>query len=557
MYSAMLKYRPIPGKYSAFRTISIPISISPPRPPPTTTFACFTPKYPNMLTRAMLASLTSPDEPPASASTSPVSSTWRSDSSSSVASVASLATSRARAAKTHGQGKRPIIIWDTETTGLSAEKHNIVEIALEEMGQNEKQPMLHFSSLVHPVGVTMPRAATRVHGITNEMMQDSPTFAQVWPGLLDYVRDVQARNGGTRPLFVAHNMAFDLRFLKAELRRIDEPLPHWDFACSWRDVANVIWPKEPASLAKLAARFQVVNEEAHRALCDVQTTATILHRADEWLTTKHAANQHPGAPTDTLQAGERIRALLENAAQRRRLDIHGEERAKEMDLADKLLVPIPVPSNNGAAELESSDDESSRTDVIMEEISDEEDDDEEESEDLRYHWTETGRYWHVNRNCVHLRNEEKIISGPRLVKTSLIRCKKCGTGCNSTPTSFASTSPSVPYTIVTRSTATAQSTNIPRRKSCPVSTTTTEENNSMSISDVTMKSVRKEHKREAWYTAPKGSLYHKDRACSRLSLARTIHRVDEKPDNRYACDQCVPEDERGSGERKKKIRRSL
>lgn len=401
----------------------------------------------------------------------------------------------------------------------------------------------------------MPRAATRVHGITNEMMQDSPTFAQVWPDLLEYVRDVQARNGGTRPLLVAHNMAFDLRFLKAELRRIDEPLPQWDFACSWRDIANVIWPKEPASLAKLAARFEVVNEEAHRALCDVQTTATILHRADAWLTTKHSENQHPGAPTDTLQAGERIRALLENAAQRRRADVHGEELAREMDTADKLLVPVPVPSNNGAAELESSL-EDSETDVIMEAISDEEDD-EEETEDLRYHWTETGRYWHVNRNCVRLRNEEKIISGPRLVKTSLIRCKKCRSGHNSTPTSFTSTSPSAPYTIVTRSTATAQSSNIPRRKSLPVSTTTTEENKSMTISDVTMKSVRKEHKREAWYTAPKGSLYHKDRACGKLSLARTIHRVDEKPDNRYACDQCVLEDERDNCERKKKIRRSL
>lgn len=401
----------------------------------------------------------------------------------------------------------------------------------------------------------MPRAATRVHGITNEMMQDSPTFAQVWPGLLEYVRDVQARNGGVRPLLVAHNMAFDLRFLKAELGRIDEPLPPWDFACSWRDVANIIWPKEPASLAKLALRFKVVNEEAHRALCDVQTTATILHRADAWLSAKHRENQHPGAPADTLQDGDRIRALLENAGQRRRADIHGQERAKEMDAADKLLVPIPIPSNNGAAELESIYD-GSETDVIMEEISDDDEDDEEEdSEELRYHWTETGRYWHVNRNCVHLRNEEKIISGQRLVKTSLIRCKKCRSSRNSTATSFASTSPSVPYTIVTRSTATAQSTNLPRRKSMPVSTATTEQPKSKS--DVTMKSVRKEYKRESWYLAPKGSLFHKDRGCSKLALARTIHRVDEQPDNRYACDQCVPEDERNNGERKKKIRRSL
>lgn len=211
---------------------------------------------------------------------------------------------------------RPIILWDTETTGLGAAKNSLVEIGLTELPCTAPSKSVYsFSSLIHPVGVTMPRAASRVHGITNPMMHDAPQFAEVWAGVTEYVNQVCAERG--RPVLVAHNLGFDLSFLKEELRRIGLQLPDWDFACSLRDVANVLWPGQKSSLAALAERFAIVNEEAHRALCDVEATGKVLQQADKDL--KEAA-QHAGQRLKN--DGEYIREMLEKAALKRRGPIH-------------------------------------------------------------------------------------------------------------------------------------------------------------------------------------------------------------------------------------------
>lgn len=210
---------------------------------------------------------------------------------------------------------RPIIIWDTETTGLSPSKNHIVEIAMMELEcTSPKGTPFTFSSLVHPPGDSAPRAASRVHGITNDMMQDAPRFDKVWDGVLEYINYVSHQRG--KPILVAHNLSFDLSFLKKELQRIGEPLPDWDFACSLRDIAKIVWPGHSASLASLGQLLSIHNEEAHRALSDVETTSKILGKADEHLrkvVTRMGASE--------LAIGSQIRLMIEAAARRRRVSI--------------------------------------------------------------------------------------------------------------------------------------------------------------------------------------------------------------------------------------------
>ena len=56
----------------------------------------------------------------------------------------------------------------------------------------------------------VPPESTKVHGFTAEMLRGKPKFAEIAPGMLDFLRD--------DPI-VAHNAPFDFGFLDAELAR--------------------------------------------------------------------------------------------------------------------------------------------------------------------------------------------------------------------------------------------------------------------------------------------------------------------------------------------------
>jgi len=239
---------------------------------------------------------------------------------------------------------RPIIVWDTETTGLVPMNDRIVEIGMMELRCTAPTSSVYsFSSLVNPTGVLRPRAASRIHGITNQMVKEAPSFSDVWLGVLEYVNKVSADRG--KPILVAHNLGFDLRFLREELQRINKELPEWDFACSLRDVANVLWPGQQASLAALADRFSIVNEEAHRALCDVKVTSGFLARADLELQIRVKAGNEK-----SNSRGLFIRELIEAAADRRRrrldpqtLPLEREEaNVKNVSSAQPRVTSLPI-----------------------------------------------------------------------------------------------------------------------------------------------------------------------------------------------------------------------
>lgn len=144
------------------------------------------------------------------------------------------------------------------------------------------------------------------------MLQDAPGFPDVYAALLDHITDLSESRG--RPILVAHNLPFDHAFLHAELTRHGLPAPDWDFACSLRDVAHLLWPGQPASLSALTERLSIPHA-AHRALPDVLATCAVLAVADAELQARWPA---------PVPAGVSIRRLIEDAAEVRR--ISGQER---------------------------------------------------------------------------------------------------------------------------------------------------------------------------------------------------------------------------------------
>ena len=74
------------------------------------------------------------------------------------------------------QLKKPIAFIDLETTGTNLGTDRIVEIAIVKILADGSRIVKR--KLINP-GIPIPTGASDIHGITDEMVKDAPTFKQV------------------------------------------------------------------------------------------------------------------------------------------------------------------------------------------------------------------------------------------------------------------------------------------------------------------------------------------------------------------------------------------
>jgi len=154
-----------------------------------------------------------------------------------------------------------LIYYDTETTGLKAEKDRIVEIAAYDPSNDR-----YFEALINP-GCSIPAEASAVHKITNEMVADSPNFADVSRKFIEFCE------GDT--ILIAHNNDnFDVHFLRHEFRRNEIPMPEWKFLDSLKWARRYRSDLPRHTLQFLREIYGIAANNAHRALDDV----IVLHK---------------------------------------------------------------------------------------------------------------------------------------------------------------------------------------------------------------------------------------------------------------------------------------
>jgi len=150
---------------------------------------------------------------------------------------------------------RPIF-YDTETTGIKADKERIIEIAAyDPIGDRT------FERLVNP-GMPIPKEASAIHHITDDMVANSPGFGEIGRELVEFC--------GEGAVLVAHNNdAFDMIFLKNEFARNDIPWPTWGFfdTLKWARRYRPDLPRH--TLQFLREMYAIAANNAHRALDDV------------------------------------------------------------------------------------------------------------------------------------------------------------------------------------------------------------------------------------------------------------------------------------------------
>lgn len=154
-------------------------------------------------------------------------------------------------------------VVDVETSGFRPGQARIVSIAALALGDDGNVERSLYS-LLNP-GVDP--GPTHVHGLTPEMLDGQPTFADIVGPLTELLE------GRT---LVAHNVGFDYAFLAAEAELVQRQLPTDTVMCTVELARRLDLGTENLRLETLAAHWGVAQMKPHDALDDALVLAQIL-----------------------------------------------------------------------------------------------------------------------------------------------------------------------------------------------------------------------------------------------------------------------------------------
>ena len=162
----------------------------------------------------------------------------------------------------------PVLVLDTETTGLDVNQDRVVSIGAVRMHGLRVYRSLTFDRLVNP-SVGIPPRATAVHGITDAMVVDAESF----PAVFNQLRPLL---DGT--VLVGHHITFDILMLRRECQLYGVSWPDPPFLDTLLLAASLDedWPS--LNLEDLAVVLGVDVHGRHTALGDSLVTAEVYAR---------------------------------------------------------------------------------------------------------------------------------------------------------------------------------------------------------------------------------------------------------------------------------------
>jgi DNA polymerase III subunit epsilon len=161
------------------------------------------------------------------------------------------------------------LIVDTETTGLDPKTgHRIVEFAALEM-IDRKLTGNSLQLYINPER-NIDDEVAKIHGITNKMVADKPTFSEVVKDIIAYIAGAE---------LIIHNAKFDLSFLDYQFT-LEEKGVAEDYALGIIDTLVMARRKFPGgknNLNALCDRFDInrSHREYHGALVDCRLLADV------------------------------------------------------------------------------------------------------------------------------------------------------------------------------------------------------------------------------------------------------------------------------------------
>ncbi len=158
-------------------------------------------------------------------------------------------------------------VVDVETTGGSPwTGHRVTEIAAVIVRGGRVADT--FETLVNPER-PIPAFITRLTHITPSMVRDKPPFGAIAPRVAEFLRG---------HVFVAHNAAFDRRFVEMEVQRAGHYWTGDRVLCTVRLARRLVPHLRRRSLDHLAHHYGVRITDRHRAMGDAMATALCFIR---------------------------------------------------------------------------------------------------------------------------------------------------------------------------------------------------------------------------------------------------------------------------------------
>ncbi|MBP5791005.1 MAG: 3'-5' exonuclease [Kiritimatiellae bacterium] len=160
--------------------------------------------------------------------------------------------------------KRPLVVFDLETTGILPRKDRIVELAAIRVMPDGSETSKCW--LLNPE-IHIPEETSAIHGITDEIVKDCPTFKEKAAEIFDFFRDAD--------LAGFNSDHFDIPCLEAEFERAG-----MSFAASSRkhvDVQKIYHKMFPRNLSAAVREYLGRDHKgAHGAEADTRATLEVL-----------------------------------------------------------------------------------------------------------------------------------------------------------------------------------------------------------------------------------------------------------------------------------------
>lgn len=162
------------------------------------------------------------------------------------------------------------VVFDLETTGISSKYDEVIEISAVKVKSGKVTG--EFSTLVNP-GRRIPPGASRVNGITDEMVAGAPGFSDVLGDFFQFAGDM---------VLVGHNISsFDMKFLYRDAQKYFQKVPDNDYTDTLILARKALPQLSHHRLVDLAEHYGFSAEGAHRALNDCRMNQKVYERLAE------------------------------------------------------------------------------------------------------------------------------------------------------------------------------------------------------------------------------------------------------------------------------------